>query len=181
MKEIEEELKGLPEKFIVLVITPLQKFQETSMKMLDTMINRYKNGSYVTINKPYQSMVKILESNNISDRNVFFIDCITQYLREKEAISRNCRFVDSPSNLTEVGIILDPIIKDDIHKFLIIDSLDTMTVYNELETVIKFAHYITGKLRFHDMSGVLLAVKEKSDERFISELGQFCDKVITID
>jgi len=181
MKRVEDELEGLPEKFIVLVVMPAEKFHETSMQILNALISRYNGGSYITVNMPYQSMTKLLKSNNINDRNIFFIDCITDYLREKETISKNCYFVDSPADLTEIGIALDPILKDDIHQFLILDSLDTLVVYNDQESVVKFTHFLTGKLRIHDMSGILFALKEKSDEKMINELGQFCDKIINID
>ncbi len=180
MKDLEEELKGLSEKFIALVIVPAEKMQETSIEILSILTDKYKGGGYITVNRPYQSMAKILKSKNINDRNLFFVDCITDYLREKEVIAKNCYFVDSPADLTEIGIALEPIIKDEVHQFLILDSLDTLTVYNNQESVIKFTHFLTGKLRMHDMSCVLLAIDEKSDEKLLHKLGQFCDKVITL-
>ncbi len=180
MKSIKDEIKNLPENFIVLVVTPAKKFQETSMQLLSLLTKKYQGGGYITINQPYQSMVKLIKSNNINERNLFFIDCVTEYLREKEVISKNCYFVDSPADLTEIGIALDPILKDSVHHFLMLDSLDILAIYNNPESVVKFAHFLTGKLRMHNMSGVLLALKEKSDEKIINELSQFCDKVITI-
>lgn len=180
MSDLEKELGSLPECSVVLVVTSADKFRETSIKLLSLMLGKYKGGSYITVNTPYQSMVKLLKSKNINDRNLFFVDCITDYLREKEAIVRNCYFVNSPANLTEVGIALEPIFKDSSHNFLILDSVDTLAVYNNFETVAKFAHFLAGKLRFHNMSGMLLAVEEKSDEKLINELSVFCDKVIRV-
>ena len=179
--KLEEELNGLPEKFIAMVIVPSEKFQETSIQILNTMLGRYKGGSYITLNRPYQSMVKLLRNNNVNERNIFFIDCITEYLREKEMIVRNCSFVDSPANLTDIGIALDPILKDTKHHFTMLDSIDLLSVYNSKELVVKFTHYLTGKLRIHDMSGIFLASKEKSDDKMLSEMAQFCDKIITLD
>ncbi|MFH1331795.1 MAG: hypothetical protein ABIH63_00740 [archaeon] len=181
MKNIEEELKALPEKFIALVVIPADKMEEVSIEVLNALTKKYRAGSYITVNRPYKNMVKIMESKNINERNLFFIDCITDYLREKEAIVRNCYFVDSPTDLTEIGIALDPLLKDKIHQFLILDSVDTLKIYNNTESVIKFTHFLTGKLRIHDMSGIFLMVDEKSDEKFVHQLGQFCDKVIHLD
>lgn len=178
---LEDELRNGTEKFIALVVIPSNKFQETSLQILNMMLNRYKGGGYITINRPYQSMVKLLRGSNINERNVFFIDCITEYLREKEMIVKNCSFVDSPANLTEIGIALDPILKDSIHNFVILDSLDLLTVYNSPDLVIKFTHFLTGKLRIHDMSGIFLIAKDKSDEKMLAEMGQFCDRIITVD
>ncbi|MFH1210868.1 MAG: hypothetical protein V1645_03045 [archaeon] len=179
--KLEEEIKSMPEKFVALIIVPSNKFQETSMQILNIMMEKYKGGGYVTVNRPYQSMVKMLRTGNINERNIFFVDCITEYLRENEMVVRNCSFVDSPANLTDIGIALDPIIKDKKHNFIMVDSIDLLSVYNSPELVIKFAHFITGKLRLHDTSGIFLASKEKSDEKLINEMAQFCDRVITLD
>lgn len=179
-KTIEAELKNLPDNFVVMAIVPFKHFEEVNMHLLSIMIDKYNaKGSYITVNRPYKSMVKLLERKNINVRNLFFIDCITKELREK-ADTKNCYFVGSPSNLTEIAIALDPVFKEGKHRFVFLDSLDTLTVYNSVESVIRFAHFLTSKVRLHDISGVLLAVHENSDERLVTELAQFCDKVIDL-
>ncbi len=181
-KTLENALKNLPENFIVMVIVPFNQFQAANLGLLSIMVDKLNaKGSYITVNRPYKSMVRLLKRSNISVRNLFFIDCITKEMEEKSAIkSTDCYFVGSPSNLTEIAIALDPIFKEGKHKFIFLDSLDTLAVYNPIESVIKFAHFLTSKVRLHDLSGVLLAVHENSDPRLMKELAQFCDKVIDL-
>ncbi len=179
-KLLEAELKALPENFVVMAIVPFQNFEEVNFHLLDLLIKRYDSkGSYITINRPYKSMVQLLKSKNINFKNMFFIDCITKELSERSS-AKDCYFVGSPSNLTEIAIALDPVFKEGKHKFIFLDSLDTLSIYNPVESVIKFAHFLTSKVRLHDISGIFLAVHENSDEKLIMELAQFCDKVIDL-
>jgi len=46
------------------------------------------------------------------------------------------------------------------------------------EQVLKFIHYVTGKMRIFGFNGMILALHEDTDKKMIAELGQFCDKVI---
>lgn len=180
-KAIESELKNLPENFVVMAIVPFKHFEEANLHLLSILMKKPDvQGSYITVNKPYKSMVQLLERKNINARNLFFIDCITEKIYEKAEDAKKCYFVGSPSNLTEIGIALDPVFKEGKHKFVFLDSLDTLTVYNSTESVIRFAHFLTSKVRLHNLSGVLLSVHENSDERLVTELAQFCDKVIDL-
>ncbi len=179
-KVLEAELKNLPENFVVMAIVPFKNFEEVNLHLLDILIKRYDaKGSYITINRPYKSMVQLLKRNNINFRNMSFIDCITKELKERVG-AKNCYFVGSPSDLTEIAIALDPVFKEGKHRFVFLDSLDTLAIYNPVESVIKFAHFLTSKVRLHDISGVFLAVHENSDEKLVMELAQFCDKVIDL-
>jgi len=180
-KVLENELKNLPENFVVMAIVPFKNFEEANMHLLSMIIKRYNSkGSYININRPYKSMVQLLDDKNINTKNLFFIDCITKEVRESTGENENCYFVGSPSNLTEIAIALDPVFKEGKHKFIFLDSLDTLAIYNPIESVIKFAHFLTSKVRLHNLSGVMLAVHENSDERLMMDLAQFCDKVIDL-
>ena len=179
-KTLEAELKNLPENFVVMAIVPFKHFEEANLHLLSILVEKYNaKGSYITVNRPYKNMVQLLKRGNVNVENLFFIDCITKGSEEKSN-TKNCYFVGSPSNLTEIAIALDPVFKEGKHKFIFLDSLDTLTVYNSVESVIRFAHFLTSKVRLHDISGVLLAVHENSDERMVIELAQFCDKVIDL-
>lgn len=177
---LEAELKALPENFVVMAIVPFQNFEEVNFHLLDLILKRYDSkGSYITINRPYKSMVQLLKNKNINFKNMFFIDCITKEMSERKSV-KDCYFVGSPSNLTEIAIALDPVFKEGKHKFVFLDSLDTLAIYNPIDSVIKFAHFLTSKVRLHDISGIFLAVHENSDEKLMMELAQFCDKVIDL-
>lgn len=179
-KTLENELKKLPKNFVIMAIVPFKHFEEVNLHLLSLLMKKADvKGSYISVNKPYKSVIQLLEKQNINVGNLFFIDCITSVVKD-ELNTKSCYFVGSPSNLTEIAIALDPVFSEGKHEFVFLDSLDTLAVYNSVESVIKFAHFLTSKVRLHDLSGVMLAVHESSDARLITELAQFCDKVIDL-
>tara|TARA_Y100000310_G_C20035065_1_gene513525 strand:- start:87 stop:386 length:300 start_codon:yes stop_codon:yes gene_type:complete len=93
---------------------------------------------------------------------------------------KNCVFVESPEHLTDLSVALHKFFtsSNEKNRFLYIDSLSTLTIHNNLDTVLRFIHYVTGKMRIFGFNGMMLSLHEETDKRLISELGQFCDKVI---
>ncbi|MEK6984255.1 MAG: hypothetical protein AABX33_06800 [Nanoarchaeota archaeon] len=181
MRELEKELEGLPENFIVGIVMPNDTYEDANMHLLSFLINRKKaTGGYLSISKPSNYIISLLKNNNINADSLFFIDCITKGLGAELPQQGNCVFIESPSHLTDLGIAVHKFFtsEGDKNKFLYIDSISTLCIHNKLENVLKFIHNITGKMRVFGFNGIILSLHEETDKRVISELGQFCDKVI---
>ncbi len=94
LEKIKEEIKNLPENFIILTIVPSSNFEKVNMTILNLLVNEMnKKGSYVAINRPYKNMVELLNRNKINASNMFFIDCITKSAGGKVNDIDNCIFL----------------------------------------------------------------------------------------
>ena len=118
--------------------------------------------------------------NKVNTDKLYFIDCITKKFGGKEQKIKNCVFVDSPENLTDISLELHQSMQNSSRKFMFVDSLSTLAVYNNPEMILRFIHYLTGKIRIWGLSGVLIALNEETDKKIIAEMTQFCDKIIRI-
>ena len=65
-------------------------------------------------------------------------------------------------------------------KFVIIDSLSTLLLYNDAKEVEKFLHGLFNKTRKSNASIIITSPKEKSKEDLFAEITQFCDKEIEL-
>ncbi len=177
---IKKELDNLPDNFVVLMMVKSDMYEQANFYVLDYLINKKKqSGGYVSVNRPFSDLSKKLKQKQINSKNLFFIDCVTKSLGEKEQEVQNCVFLDSPSNLTDIGIALEQLYKLSYkHKFLFIDSLNTLSIYNDPERLTKFVHFLTGKMRMHNLKGILISLHEDTDKRLVNMLSQFCDKII---
>ena len=181
MRKLERELKKLPENFIIGVVMPNDSYEDANMHLLNFwLIKKKASGGYVSISKPHNHVIDLLKNKDISTDNIFFIDCITKGLGVKVPKEKNCVFVESPEHLTDLSVALHKFFtsSNEKNRFLYIDSLSTLTIHNNLDTVLRFIHYVTGKMRIFGFNGMMLSLHEETDKRLISELGQFCDKVI---
>jgi KaiC/GvpD/RAD55 family RecA-like ATPase len=178
--EIAQRLKKLPENFVISVIVPPDNYEEVNMHFLRQFINKEgHHGIYITINRPYQNIVDLMKKSKIDVKKISFVDCISTEIG-KSGAGRNCVFVRSPEDLTELAIAIDSLFEHNKHGFIFIDSLDTLLVYNTFEKVMRFVHFITGKMRIYDVKGVLLGLRKKTTEDLINGMAPFTDRIIQL-
>ena len=168
-----------------MFVVNAKKYTEVNIELLKILINESKMfGIYVTINKPYVSIKKILEKNNIDTERIFFIDCITKTSGGNPEITENCLYIASPKNLTELGVALSQAMsamKSKENKFLFLDSLSTLLIYNTAGTVAQFSHFLATKLRLFGLKGIFISIEKEMDEKMLLTLMKFCDEVITLE
>jgi len=175
---IKEKIK---EQDIVLLISKPENYSKLILNLLNFFLVKMKLfGVYVTINKPFDSLRTWLEKNGIDVDKLFFIDAVTRTVSEKSMLTEKCLFISSPTNLTDLSISLTQILENPKpeKKFILIDSLSTLLVYNSSETVLQFVHFISSRIRMTRILGVFLCLEEEKSKKVISSLSQFCDKVI---
>ncbi|MFH1053256.1 MAG: hypothetical protein V1740_02450 [Candidatus Woesearchaeota archaeon] len=166
---------------IILYIIKAEEYVKTNVQILSKLINQDKlYGIYVTVNRPYHNLVNILQKNNIKLDNLFIIDAITKSTGGEGEDVKNCIFLDSPTNLTDITISLRQAIEilKDKKKFIFFDTLSTLLIYNNSKSVIKFAHFLTGRMREWETQGIILSIEKEMDEQLINQLIQFCDEKV---
>jgi len=175
-------LEDLPEGYITLITVKADDYLRANMNILKYLCN-FKNlqGIYVSINRPYTSSTTIMKENDIKTDNIFFVDCISVLLGDTPFRTKNCLFT-SPENLTDIAVLIDQWVsslpKGD--KFLFLDSLSTLLIYNSIGTVTKFSHFLTGKMRQWGLNGILMSLERENNPEILDNISQFCDKRINL-
>jgi archaellum biogenesis ATPase FlaH len=167
---------------IILFTIPAKKYLVENLKILEKYINKMNyNCIYVTVNRPYTSLMKILEEKKIDTSKIFIIDGITPVGFGMKKIG-NALFLGSPRSLTNISIAAHLAMKklDGSKTFLFLDSLSTLCLYNDNKNVSRFMHFLVNKMHDLNVSAALLSVEREIDEDMLSELSQFCDKLIEI-
>lgn len=183
IKELLDYLRSMPKEFIVLVNVRAEDYLKVNLEILKGLANDNKiPGVYITVNKPYRTMKKLLDDNKVNSEGIYFIDCISSSSGWKEEGMKNVFFLDSPQNLTGLGIAMNEAISaiGDTEKFLFMDSLSTLLLYHNAGTVAKFSHFLTGKMRLWGLRGVLMSVERGAEPELTAQLSQFCDAVLTL-
>lgn len=181
---IKREFASLKDDFVALLIVDAEKFSETNIELVKIL--KHENrlpGVYITGNVPYRNLKSHFDSHKVNLKDLTFIDMVTQMSGEEAQKEENCVFVDSPDNLTELSVTLDRAM-DNIkgkEKFLILDSVSTLLIYNKDKVVEKFTHFLANNLReTPGTKGILLAVQTNENKNALEMLAQFCDKVVRL-
>lgn len=185
IKGIRQAINSLPPNYIALFVTRKKTYAKTNMDILKILVDEKKlAGIYVTINRPYKNLVGVLKKNGIRTDNLFFIDCITKTGGGRPEMTENCLYIASPQSLTELGVALTQATEAmgrKENKFLFLDSLSVMSIYNELATVAQFSHFLTAWLRLQQLKGgILISMEKEIDEKLLLILTELCDRVIEV-
>ncbi len=182
MEKIKNAFNGLPENWLLLFIVNTEDNLEANMAILNEVLKQEDTtGIYVTLNRSYESLIKILEKHNIKTDKLFFLDCVTKTLDAKKE-EKQCLFLENPQNLTNITIAIDEIVKTmpSKNKSLFIDSMSTLLIYNRVETVSKFMHVLTGKIRVLNLNGVIFAIEKELDPELDDQLNLVVDKTVDL-
>jgi len=179
--------KGLSDRgeaFTALLIVDSTEYLKTSIAVLNEETRFGASGIYVTLNRPYVSLINILKKNKCRTDGVVFIDCITKTAGQNGK-AKDVVYVRSPQALTELSVAISRAAKelnrnnDAPDKFLILDALTTLAVYNPPNTVSRFLHSLTNTTRILKLNCVLLST-ETIDSGLSDHLEQLVDKTIDL-
>jgi hypothetical protein len=175
---IGESLEGLERPVVLALIDPV-KYQDAVLALLRYFTVRTPRGVYVSLNKPFSVLSKAFEKAGIQSKSLFFVDGITNVPSIQEEESHAClgSGVDLSNLCIGISKAVNGIAED---KFLFLDSLSTLLIYNDPKAVAKFAHLLTEKMRRWNTPGSLLTVEMNTERDVVSQLVPFCDKVVKL-
>ena len=165
-------------KQILLIVLTKNNYLAKLPEIIKAVNANSKKMCYVALNKPYSSVIKSLQASGISPDNYFFIDVLTKSV-QRTSDAKNCEFVDSPSNFTDIGLAFTRAVKEEKCDNIFFDTISTLAIYQSTGDLIKFVQNLMTKSRVFNTKAVYLALKEDSAE-LIKDMTMFVDDVIEI-
>jgi len=153
----------------LLVITSVEKLQTS----INSLVKSFKNipGIYVSLNKTQKSIENILKQNGINTNKLFFIDCVTSEKTRDDVLHI------VPDQLDLLSSAINAFMKDiKGEKFLIVDALSTLLIYNDENKVAKFVKEITEYASQNDVKVIAFSPETKGEE-LLNKIFNFFDKV----
>jgi archaellum biogenesis ATPase FlaH len=153
----------------LLIITSVEKLQTK----VNSVVKSFKNipGIYVSLNKTQKSTENILKKNKINTNKIFFIDCVTSEKTREDVLHI------APDQLDLLSSAINAFIKDiKGKKFLILDALSTLLIYNDENNVAKFVKEVTEYASQNDVKVVAFSPKTKGEE-LLNKIFNFFDEV----
>lgn len=175
------KLKKLKD-YVALAVLDADKYHKTNRQIIHELIKEDIPGVYVTLNKPYGTIKRDFAKDNIDLTNVIFIDAVTKTAGGKLEKKKDCLYIGSPENLSDISIAMDQAIMaiPKKEKFLFFDSLSTLLLYNNIDVVAKFIHFLSGKMRVWQVKGIIISLRRDKDKELIESLSEICDVILEL-
>lgn len=141
---------------------------------------------YVTTKTSAEGVLNEYEGH---DRERFgVVDCVSKKqgvgnIEETETV----RFASSPEDMTGIGIEVSNLLDKFWEELEIernracLESVSTLLMYSDLETVFRFLHVFTGRIRSVDGLGIFVIDSEMHEEKDYSTLQQLFDGTVKFD
>jgi len=114
------------------------------------------------------------------------VDCVTKTLGGAAVETENIKIASSPVDLTGIGVKISQffeeyVMKKNIRKTqLHINSLSTILMYSNIQTVFRFLHVFTGRIKSAGALGIYMIESGMHDEQSIATLKQLFDGMIEV-
>jgi hypothetical protein len=164
------------------IIIPSNNYSDlicSLFKYIDTKPDSY--WVYLTISKPYDTIFEDY-SNLINNNKIKFIDCIS-HAAGIISENSNCKYVESPSELENILLeIMNSFnnIEEKLNKYLIIDSLSSLMIYNDSPIVTEFFTHLINRSRISEITTISLSLEEEMDENIRKILYLKSNKIIKL-
>jgi tetratricopeptide (TPR) repeat protein len=183
-EKLEARMKGMPDNTVILISSKSESHGQVVSEALRSLVNeRGMGGVYLSFTQPYDAITSTIKSMGTSTDDIYFIDCISRTAgKPPHEKTENAVFVENPSSLEEVSMYLDRMLAkvESKKKFLFLDSLSSLLIYNTDKTVKEFTHFLINKIRLDGIAGIILSIEKKEAEDLVKTLTPMCDAEIRV-
>ena len=174
---------GTEQSSVILITYSSVPHSQVVASVMDILVNeRGASGVYISASKPHNQIKKVLAEKGIPIEKVKFVDCITRASGGVTEKSENVVFVENPASLEEISMYSDKLMASipDEQKFLFIDSVSSLLIYNDERSIEELTHFLVNQIRADGIGGAILSTNESSTENIIKRLIPSCDKEIKV-
>lgn len=190
IKELDDAIGGLKKGSNVMFIGPPMSGKEAILNHIMYQ-GAAKNENAVITVTTRESASHILDwfkqnKLNLPLSKIGIIDCVTKTLGGTVVDNENIKIASSPVDLTGIGVKISQFfeeffIKKNNKKIqLHINSLSTILMYSNIQTVFRFLHVFTGRIKAAGAIGIYVIESGMHDEQAIATLKQLFDGMIEI-
>ena len=190
IKELDDAIGGIKKGSNIMLIGPPMSGKEAILNHI-VYHGAAKNENAVITVTTRESAAHILDwfkDNKLTlpMSRIGIVDCVTKTLGGAAVESENIKIASSPVDLTGIGVKISQFfeefyMKKNTRKIqLHINSLSTILMYSNIQTVFRFLHVFTGRIKAAGALGIYVIESGMHDEQAIATLKQLFDGMIEI-
>jgi hypothetical protein len=172
---IDKQASSIENPVVLLSVNPVV-YQEAVMGAMKYFSERFGMGLYITLNKPCAVLQGAFEKDGLAPGSLVYLDSITN---TPEHRTKSCHYLGRMRELTDLCIAMVKMISEEKEvKFVFVDSVSTLLIYNDPKSVARFCHSVTEKLRSLSLPAALVLVEMEEGRDVVAQLAQFCDAYV---
>jgi len=190
IKELDDAIGGIRKGSNIMLIGPPMSGKEAILNHIMYHGAAVNENAVITVTTR-ESANHILEwfkerNLDIPMSRIGIIDCVTKTLGGATTENENIKIASSPVDLTGIGVKISQFLEEFFMKKntqkiqLHINSLSTILMYSNIQTVFRFLHVFTGRIKAAGALGIYVIESGMHDEQAVATLKQLFDGMIEI-
>lgn len=190
IKELDNAIGGIKKGSNIMLIGPPMSGKEAILNHIMYHGATVNENAIITVTTR-ESASHILdwfkENNlNLPLSRIGIVDCVTKTLGGPAVETENIKIASNPVDLTGIGVKISQFfeeffMKKNIRKTqLHINSLSTILMYSNIQTVFRFLHVFTGRIKAAGALGIYVIESGMHDQMAIATLKQLFDGLIEV-
>ncbi len=190
IKELDDAIGGIKKGSNIMLIGPPMSGKEAILNLIayHGAINNENAIIMVTTRESATHILDWFKENKLTlpMSRIGIVDCVTKTLGGTAVENENIKIASSPVDLTGIGVKISQFfeeffMKKNIRKIqLHINSLSTILMYSNIQTVFRFLHVFTGRIKAAGALGIYVIESGMHEEQAIATLKQLFDGMIEI-
>lgn len=180
---LKEKLSKLADGWTTLLEIPVEKAAEINATAIKVLQEMGYEGVYITLSKDYIELSKFFREKGIDMGKIAFIDGISQMYGVSEVASPNVTYVSGPLSIDALSDAVTKRVEtmNAEKKFVFLDSITTILLYNSLEKTIEFSNFITDSFKRMKVVGIVVSISRGfTNEKLIEELTRVSNQTIEL-
>ncbi|MEL4305665.1 RAD55 family ATPase [Methanococcoides sp. LMO-2] len=189
IKELDDLIGGVKEGTNLMLIGPPMSGKDDLVNAI--IYNGLNEGDSSIIVSTRETGERVLDwfSDNgleVDSSNLGVVDCVTKTLGIPTSDDAHIKRASSPVDLTGIGVRIGQffeeylVVKKAPGMRFCINSLSTILMYCNLQTLFRFLHVFTGRIKASNSLGIFIVEDEMHDTQTIATLKQLFDGMIEI-
>ncbi|MHC1576292.1 MAG: RAD55 family ATPase [Methanosarcinaceae archaeon] len=189
IKELDDIIGGIRGGTNLMVIGPPMSGKEDIINHVMYSGLLENNASIIVSTRdPGEDLLEWFDQfhDNIDMLHIGIVDCVTKTLGMSASDTANIKRASSPVDLTGIGVRISQYFEQFCMKEkvpgvrLCINSLSTILMYSNIQTVFRFLHVFTGRVKAVKGLGIYVVENEMHDPQTIATLKQLFDGMVEI-
>jgi hypothetical protein len=166
------------------IVLPSSNYNDLTQALFDFINSKPDQPVvYVTITKPYHLLYRQFQET-ITNSSITFVDCVSRAagIQSNEQNNKQCYYLDSPSQLEQLILIIVNKIKNDAEQqpIVILDALSTLSLYNDGLLVTEFFSHLLNNLNLYNTHTISLCLDEEMNDYMNKMLYLKNEKIIKL-
>ena len=182
--KIVEKMEELPPASSLSLYVDVNSYFDALRALVD--IFAAKNDLYVfyiSSTIPSRNIVGIFELLGIDAARVFFVDTISHLMPVEKDVSDKFLYIESPTMLENVMLKVEYLLRKyrDKKALVILDSVNSMAIHNDLKILSEFLHIFVTTLRSWEAYMVILSLQEQTTVEIRNMLNFVTDDTLEVE